>query len=95
MGGEGAPVVDHAGVVVEALVEPAPVVAHQVKVKVVGGDRGFPVAHLLEGPLTEEEGGGTCSTLQPLRISQTRCLSHQASGPPKSGDPKMIKLAEA
>ena len=61
------PVADHASVVVEALVEPAPVISHQVQVKVVGGNRRFPVAQLLKGPLAEEEGCRTCIAKTPLR----------------------------
>ena len=63
------PVVDHASVVIEALVVPAPVVSDQVQVEVVGGDRRFPVAHLLEGPFTEEQRRRTCDRLPGLRLS--------------------------
>lgn len=55
------PVADHAGVVVEPLVEPAPVVSYQVQVKVVGSHWRFPVAQLLEGALAEKQRGTPCN----------------------------------
>mmetsp|Transcript_2057 Transcript_2057/g.3065 ORF Transcript_2057/g.3065 Transcript_2057/m.3065 type:complete len:225 (+) Transcript_2057:278-952(+) len=50
---------DGPGVVVEALVEPAPVVADQVDVEGVGLGRDLAVLDLLEGTLRKHEGGGT------------------------------------
>ena len=86
------PVADHAGVMVEPLVEPAPVVSNQVQVKVVGGHRGFPVAQLLEGPLAEEQGGTTCTakthwvTLECIVSNPAHSLRHSQHGaaPPLS-----------
>ena len=57
--GRSSPGADHAGVVVAALAKPAPVVAHQVHVQVVGGRRGFPALQLLHSPGAKEQ---RCST---------------------------------
>ena len=54
------PGADHAGVVVPALAEQAPVVPNQVQVQVVCRHLGFAVLYLLKCALVEEQWGSAC-----------------------------------
>ena len=79
----GSPGRHSAGVVVEALVEPAPVVAEQRRVQVVARDLRLTGGHLLERLVAEHEGRGACTTRHSGSAScegactSIRILSHQ------------------
>lgn len=55
-----APVVDHARVVVEALVKAAPVVEYECQVEVVRGHLGLAAQQLLQAALPQHEGRRAC-----------------------------------
>lgn len=68
----------HASVVVEALVKPAPIVAHKIQVKVIAGHLFLAIPQLLERPLPKKEGRPACQS-QRISALSARLASTEAS----------------